>query len=214
MEFGLLNHDALWVMDEVQLMDVGLATATQLQAFREHDGEKRHRPCVTWWMSATLQPQWLARSPDTAAMAESLPLLSIGREHRVGRLWDGVSKPCTLEEISKEKELAQRIAQMSGMERLITVYNPRDREALGVRPEGREPMPTDRDIRPGEILRGRIGRGELVPRQPLPSESYLVGQYGVSRGTARRAVEVLREAGLVRTIPQRGSYVADNPPTG
>ena len=111
MEFGLLNHDALWVMDEVQLMDVGLATATQLQAFREHDGEKRHRPCVTWWMSATLQPQWLARSPDTAAMAESLPLLSIGREHRVGRLWDGVSKPCTLEEISKEKELAQRIAQ-------------------------------------------------------------------------------------------------------
>ena len=26
-EFGLLSHDALWVMDEVQLMDVGLATS-------------------------------------------------------------------------------------------------------------------------------------------------------------------------------------------
>jgi CRISPR-associated endonuclease/helicase Cas3 len=25
MEFGLVNHDALWIMDEVQLMDVGLA---------------------------------------------------------------------------------------------------------------------------------------------------------------------------------------------
>ena len=25
-EFGLLGHDALWVMDEVQLMDVGIAT--------------------------------------------------------------------------------------------------------------------------------------------------------------------------------------------
>jgi len=35
MEFGLLNQDALWVMDEVQLMDVGLATSAQRQAFRE-----------------------------------------------------------------------------------------------------------------------------------------------------------------------------------
>ena len=33
MEFGLLNQDALWVMDEVQLMDVGLATSGQLQVF-------------------------------------------------------------------------------------------------------------------------------------------------------------------------------------
>jgi GntR family transcriptional regulator len=59
------------------------------------------------------------------------------------------------------------------------------------------------------ILRGQIQRGELVPRQPLPSESYLTGRYGVSRGTARRAVEVLRNEGLVRTIPQRGTYVSE-----
>ena len=39
-----------------------------------------------------------------------------------------------------------------------------------------------------DILRGQIERGELVPRQPLPSETYLVQHYGVSRGTARRAV--------------------------
>lgn len=58
-----------------------------------------------------------------------------------------------------------------------------------------------------EILRGQIAQGELVPRQPLPSESYLMGQYEVSRGTARRAIAVLREEGLVRTVPQRGTYV-------
>ena len=58
------------------------------------------------------------------------------------------------------------------------------------------------------ILRGQIERGELVPRQPLPSETYLVQHYGVSRGTARRAVAVLRDEGLVRTIAQRGTYVA------
>jgi CRISPR-associated endonuclease/helicase Cas3 len=66
-EFGLLSHDALWVMDEVQLMDVGLATSAQLQAFRDKDQDKHLRPCHTWWMSATLQPEWL-RSVDTAAV--------------------------------------------------------------------------------------------------------------------------------------------------
>ena len=37
MEFGLLNQDCLWILDEVQLMDVGLATSAQLQAFRRDD---------------------------------------------------------------------------------------------------------------------------------------------------------------------------------
>jgi GntR family transcriptional regulator len=58
-----------------------------------------------------------------------------------------------------------------------------------------------------DILRGQIERRELVPRQPLPSETYLVQHYGVSRGTARRAVAVLRDERLVRTIAQRGTYV-------
>jgi CRISPR-associated endonuclease/helicase Cas3 len=65
LEFGLLGHDALWVMDEVQLMDVGLATSAQLQAFHDDDATKGLRPRHTWWMSATLQPAWL-RSVDTA----------------------------------------------------------------------------------------------------------------------------------------------------
>ncbi len=64
LEFGLLSHDALWVMDEVQLMDVGLATSAQLQAFHDEDASKGFRPRLTWWMSATLQPDWL-RSVDT-----------------------------------------------------------------------------------------------------------------------------------------------------
>ena len=62
-------------------------------------------------------------------------------------------------------------------------------------------------VTPASAVGGQIQRGELAPRPPLPSESYLVGHYGVSRGTARRAVEVLRDEGLVRTIPQRGTYV-------
>lgn len=66
MEFGLLSHDALWVFDEVQLMDVGLATSAQLQAFLDDDAKagRSLRPRLSWWMSATLQPDWL-QSVDT-----------------------------------------------------------------------------------------------------------------------------------------------------
>lgn len=88
-EFGLLNQDALWVMDEVQLMDVGLATSAQLQAFRDHDRAKHLRPCHTWWMSATLQPGWL-RSVDTDEYHRSWVQnpCQVPTGQRTGGLWD------------------------------------------------------------------------------------------------------------------------------
>lgn len=52
MHFGLLNNDCLWVMDETQLMGVGLETSAQFAGFRERFGTLA--PCVHWWMSATL----------------------------------------------------------------------------------------------------------------------------------------------------------------
>lgn len=113
MEFGLLNHDALWIMDEVQLMDVGLATSAQLQAFRQEDREKRLRPCHTWWMSATLQPEWL-RNVDTAPHHEnwiSDPCL-VAPAQRSGGLWD-IRKSLTTEAIGPQddRRLAQRILE-------------------------------------------------------------------------------------------------------
>lgn len=57
-------------------------------------------------------------------------------------------------------------------------------------------------------LRSRIEAGEFRPGEdPLPSEKDLVDMFGVARDTARRAVQSLREAGLVVTVPQRGTYV-------
>src|SRR5262249_37066955 len=89
-EFGLLHQDALWVMDEIQLMDTGLATSAQLQAFRQADSNCSLRPCRTWWMSATLQPEWL-RSIDTEpCYADWIGNpCRIKPEHRRGPLWDG-----------------------------------------------------------------------------------------------------------------------------
>lgn len=118
-EFGLLNHDALWVMDEVQLMDVGLATSAQLQAFREEDRAKRLRPCHTWWMSATLQPEWLL-SVDTAPYHEnwtSDPCVVPG-SHRNGGLWE-IQKSLNIDTITSDndKAFAERILAEHGSSR-------------------------------------------------------------------------------------------------
>jgi CRISPR-associated endonuclease/helicase Cas3 len=88
MEHGLLNVDCLWVMDEIQLMDVGLATSAQLQAFAntdEHD-DKLPRPRRTWWMSATLQRNWLCRAPALAGV-DSLPIIQLEQPEQTGLLW-------------------------------------------------------------------------------------------------------------------------------
>ncbi len=59
MQFGLLNTDCLWVFDEIQLMGAGLATTSQLEAFRSLWGTKDDHGCRSVWMSATLQRDWL-----------------------------------------------------------------------------------------------------------------------------------------------------------
>ena len=57
------------------------------------------------------------------------------------------------------------------------------------------------------ILRELIESGELLPDRPVPSESQLQQEFGVARGTARKAIGVLREEGLVVTVMGWGSYV-------
>ncbi len=69
-EFGLLNNDCLWVVDEVQLMGSGLPTTTQLQAFRDQIGVAF--PCQTLWMSATVAPHWLRTVDFDAPSDESI----------------------------------------------------------------------------------------------------------------------------------------------
>jgi len=56
-------------------------------------------------------------------------------------------------------------------------------------------------------LRARIEAGDYPPDVPLPSEKELVDLFGVARDTARRAVQLLRDDGLVVTIAHRGTYV-------
>jgi GntR family transcriptional regulator len=71
----------------------------------------------------------------------------------------------------------------------------------------RDPTPLYQQL--AAILREQIKSGTLGPGAPIPSETDLQQVHEVSRVTARRAVGVLRDEGLVVTLPQRGSFVAE-----
>ncbi|NIH87418.1 GntR family transcriptional regulator [Amycolatopsis granulosa] len=60
-------------------------------------------------------------------------------------------------------------------------------------------------------LARRIESGELAVNQPLPAEQVLARQYGIALGTCRHATRILRERGLVRTIPSKGTFVVGRP---
>jgi len=54
-------------------------------------------------------------------------------------------------------------------------------------------------------LARKIEAGELTGR--LASERDLATEYGVAHGTVRRAMELLRERGLVQSVHGRGTFV-------
>jgi GntR family transcriptional regulator len=70
-------------------------------------------------------------------------------------------------------------------------------------PEGMQPV----YVQVADVIAARIADGDLVPNRPIPSETAMVQEFGIARGTARRAVELLRERGLVATVPGRGTFV-------
>lgn len=116
MEFGLINVDCLWVMDEVQLMSVGLATSAQLQGIA--DGEEREgrmpRPRRTWWMSATLRKEWFETAPALRNVQE-IPVLELEDVERGSALWN-TQKSLQLKEIPAGENRARRMAKIIAKE--------------------------------------------------------------------------------------------------
>jgi len=58
-----------------------------------------------------------------------------------------------------------------------------------------------------EAIRNQIESGQLPPGAKLPSERDLASTYGTARNTAREAVRILSDAGLVITDHGKGSFV-------
>jgi GntR family transcriptional regulator len=60
-------------------------------------------------------------------------------------------------------------------------------------------------------LRAAIGRERLGPGDQLPSEVQLMAHYGVARMTARNALRLLQDEGLITAEHGRGVYVRARP---
>ena len=123
-EYGLLNNDCLWVMDEVQLMANGLPTSTQLAGLR---GKlKTFGPARSIWMSATARSDWLDtidhRAPAAARVMElgsaDLADPRLGKRHNASKV---VAKDTV--DFKKQKEISELIAEKheSGMLTLAIV---------------------------------------------------------------------------------------------
>lgn len=62
-------------------------------------------------------------------------------------------------------------------------------------------------VRVADQVEAEIRAGRLPHGARLPNERDMGAQYGVAPGTARRAVQELRDRGLVVTLPNKGSFV-------
>lgn len=81
MHFALLNNDCLWVLDETQLMGVGVETSAQLDGFRHMAPMPTVGPCPTWWMSATLSEDRLS-TVDHRPPEHGWPVVRLSAEER------------------------------------------------------------------------------------------------------------------------------------
>lgn len=79
---------------------------------------------------------------------------------------------------------------------------------VAVKPFEPDPSsPTYLYLQVAEHIVARIEAGELTPGARLPGERDLADEYRVSLQTARRAVAELRDRGLARTVPVKGTFI-------
>ena len=109
-EYGLLNNDCLWVMDEVQLMANGLPTSTQLSGLR--DKLKTFGPAQSMWMSATARRDWL----NTIDHPNAGQVIELGLDDladpRLSKRHNALKFVCKASvNFKKPKEMAELIAE-------------------------------------------------------------------------------------------------------
>lgn len=61
-----------------------------------------------------------------------------------------------------------------------------------------------------ENIKNDIVKGNYKPGEKLPSENDFCKTYGTSRGTVRKALEMLAEEGLVNSLHGKGVFVLEN----
>lgn len=59
-----------------------------------------------------------------------------------------------------------------------------------------------------DFLRGMIYNHELEPGEKIPSEHQLMDHFDIARGTARHAIKILADEGLLKQAHGRGTFVS------
>lgn len=62
-------------------------------------------------------------------------------------------------------------------------------------------------VRVADAIRERIRNGALKSGDRVPSVHELAGSFEVSRSTARRALDLLKDWGLTEALPGLGTFV-------
>lgn len=200
-EFGFLNSDCLWVLDEVQLMGNGLVTSAQLASFRE--SLSTTRPCPSLWMSATIAPEWLA-TVDHPAPASMLELTAADLAVELG---ERVRAPKRLQRLAAESWFDNGARAVLGLHRAgtltLVVANTVGR-ARRLFEDLRRVAPTDLDI---QLLHSRfrpLDRRAAVERILSPISE--AGRVVVATQVIEAGVD-LSSATLVTELAPWGSVV-------
>jgi GntR family transcriptional regulator len=70
------------------------------------------------------------------------------------------------------------------------------------------PVPPSRQI--ANLLREAIADGTYPPDSQLPSRLQLAAEHGVSQDTAGKALRILKDEGLIFTVPGYGTFVSSS----
>ena len=180
-EFGLLNNDCLWVMDEVQLMANGLPTSTQLAGLRGKLGT--YGPARSIWMAATARPDWLDtidhRVPSTEQVMglgdDDLADLGLGKRHNAPKV---VAKDTV--DFKKPKEMAKLISEKHEPGTLtLTIVNTVER-AQGIykeltNPRARPRLDAEKVLVHSRFREdGRRAKNRAISKKPDPSSPGMV----------------------------------------
>lgn len=142
--FGLINVDALWVVDEVQLMGSGRTTSVQLQEFR---CTPPHLPRQSLWMSATVgtalparvdgptvgqsPPEWM-RTPERGS--RRVAVLGLGNVDRrtMSKVLTGAKRLETAGATVEDVSLPERLLSYASQGRFVLVVINRVERAQGL----------------------------------------------------------------------------------
>ena len=95
----------------------------------------------------------------------------------------------------------------------VRMSGERAMDRTSVLPGATPTLPVDRSVpiplyyQVAQILRSRVLAGDFAVGSELPSERQIQLDYGISRHTARQAIELLVSEGLIRREQGRGTYV-------